>query len=283
MEKFFTKEYSQINATFLSWKILLNMVFPPFQYLDSKKEYNILSREKARESAIYFFNDVFKKYWINVEVNFSDEADNSFPEQVLALKEYIENWIITDEIKKHLSSLYLWNHTKWWIEAFGWYYLIPTDTRFQLKSNLALLPWIYYTDPIQFDRSKQTKEIVKKRNKKIWDTLEKWERIFIYPEWTRTKTWNLLPFKDSLVKKAFEVIKTQRNVLNSVVTIITTDSHKIFPYTIEEGLLLKWKLWKWDLTFTIDFIDISLYENVSDFNSAVKKIIEYNLNKKNSF
>lgn len=264
---------SASEAKSLSWKIFWSMWIPAI-WISPK-----IARKIARKIAIKFYDDIFKKLWINVNIKFSEDAKENFPQELEALNEYIVNWVISDENLKYISKLFFWNHTKWSVEATWAYYLVPTDTRIVLKDILNYILGVFALNPISFDRSNITTKATRKRNKKIRETIESWKRVLLYPEGTRTDNWEILNFKNSYTSEVFKAIKATSDEVSKIVTIITTDSHEVFPYTLEEGMMWKWNLWKWDVVITIDFIDASLYENVNDFNKAVKNIMENNLNK----
>lgn len=232
------------------------------------------SRMIARKEAIKFYQEIFPQLWINVNIKFSDVANDNFPLQCEALNEYILNWNVNSE---YISKLFLWNHTKWSIEAVWAYSILPPDTRILLKDLLTYIPWITSLDPIVFYRNKVNPSFTKKRNKEIYDTLEKSQRVLIYPEWTRIE-WNILwEFNYNLYSKAFESIKTFTDDFSKIVTLITTDSFEVMPNSLEKSLLFLWKYSSWNINITIDFIDAWLYDNIKEFNNDIKSIIQNNI------
>lgn len=259
------------------WKIeSFKLAIQILKSINKTQEWNnfIESRMIARKQAIKFYKEIFPKLWINVNINFSKEASDTFPFQCEALNNYISNWIYDNET---LSKLFLWNHTKWWVEAVWAYSIIPADTRILLKDLLTYIPWITSLDPIVFYRKKVNPSFTKKRNNEISTTLKKDQRILIYPEWTRVE-WNILwDFNQNLYLKAFNTIKSYTDNYSQIVTLITTSSYNVMPNSIEKSLLFLWKYKTWDINITIDFIDAWLYDHIKDFNTDIQKIIQNNL------
>ena len=62
--------------------------------------------------------------------------------------------------------------------------------------------------------------------------------------------------------------------------MITSDTHDVFPTTLEKVLLRKWDIYSWDVNIKIDIIEIETWENIKDFNKRVYNIIKNNLEKK---
>jgi hypothetical protein len=268
------KEISAFDTATLSWQIIWSI----FKAREGKTPEE--SRFIARNEANNFYKVIFKELWINVEINFSSDANDNFPLQVEALNEYILNWEITEEQSKNISKLFLWNHTKWSTEAIWAYSIVPPDTRIQLKDLLTYIPWILSLDPIVFYRNKLDKENTRIRNNEIRNTILDKKRVLIFPEWTRVEGESIGEFKTSLYKEAFKSIKTLSDETSQIITIITTDNNDVFPDTLEKSVLWLWNARTGTIKFTIDFIDASIYKNIEEFNVNVTDIIEWNLNKK---
>lgn len=269
-----------IKSVNLIWNILKKI--SDIKDIENTKE----ARTKAREITIHIFNNLFKENWINININFSDTAKENFENEYMALLAYIIIWEINNE---NLPQLFLGNHNSWWIEALSAYRIVPIDTTIQLKDILTWLPWIKNTNPIIFKRiseilkilqieSIDTKEESKYRKNKIEKTIEKWERVYIFPEWTRVAWREIWKFHTSLYKSAYEKIMSWG--WNKTIWIITTYSDESFPSTFEETIFIWKSIYSWNIDFTIDFIDASLFNNIKDFNEEVEKIISNNLFKK---
>ena len=267
------EEISAFDTAKLSWQIIWSIL----KAKEGKTTEE--SRLIARDEANNFYKVIFKELWINVEINFSKDANDNFPLQVEALNSYILSWQITDKQLENISKLFLWNHTNWSTEAIWAYWIVPTDTRIQLKDLLTYIPWILSLDPIVFYRNKLDKENIKIRNNEIKNTILDKKRVLIFPEWTRVEGESIWEFKTSLYKEAFKTIKTLRDTTSQIVTIVTTDNNDVFPCNLEKSLIWLWNAKTGTITFTIDFIDASVYNNIEDFNSNVTDIIEWNLNK----
>jgi hypothetical protein len=177
--------------------------------------------------------------------------------------------------------LWLWNHQAFWLEAIGAYYYFPTNWRIVLKDDLIKPPffwdWIKAIDPIVYYRWVNSAEEL--RDIEIKNTLLQKKAVLIYPEWTRSKDWNIRWFDYKKYKAWYEIITNLNNEVSSKVAIITSDTFDVLPQTLEKTLLFMWDVNPWDISYTIDIIDASLYENIREFNKDVKQIILWNLKK----
>ena len=104
--------------------------------------------------------------------------------------------------------------------------------------------------------------------------------VLIYPEWTRSKDWKIRWFDYKKYKAWYEIITNLSNEINSKVAVITSDTFDVLSNTLEDTLLLMWEVNPWTITYTIDIVDASLYENIRTFNKDVKDILSNNLQKK---
>lgn len=263
-------QLSKIETAKISWKIFSEV--SSVANAKNPEEARLL----ARESVIRIYNEYFKQLWIKVSIKFSHNAISNFPSEVYALEKYIETW----EILSYIPLLFLWNHQAYWLEAVWAYHIFPTNWRIQLKDLLWKIPffwkWINALNSIIFDRKNWlTKEFAKKRNEEIVSTLDSWKSVLIYPEWTRSRDWNLWSFSTSLFKPAYDYI--QKNSVNKVVCIISSSTDDVFPDTFEKSLFCLSNAKKWEITYVIDFIDSSVYENIKTFSNDVEAIIWKNI------
>ena len=188
-----------------------------------------------------------------------------------------------------------------------WLYdYFPTNGRAVLKDELLLPPyfwkWIEAIDPIVYYRRMSkinSKEVFfyllkkifldkkwlisrKERNDQIQKTILEKKAVLIYPEWTRSKNGQLLKFRDWLYKPAYDLLSKEAEWFSKRVALITSDTHDVFPTTLEKVLLRKWEIYSWDVNIKIDIIEIETWENIKNFNKRVYNIIKNNLEKKNS-
>ena len=257
------------------------------------------SRNIARESTKEFY-EFLKNFGINVNYSFWNDSEEKFPEIINAIKNYIETWEVSDVI----PLLWLWNHQSFWLEAMGLYDYFPINWRPLLKDELLLPPyfwkWIEAIDPIVYFRRMakiNPKEVFfyllkkffldkkyltsrKERNNEIQKTILEKKAVLIYPEWTRSKTWELLKFREWLYKPAYDILSKEAEWFSNKIAIITSDTHDIFPTTLEKVLLRKWEIYRWEVNIKIDIIEIETWENIKHFNKRVYDIIKWNLQKK---
>jgi len=243
------------------------------------KNRNILNAIKARQNAKIntreFYKNLENKYWIKVEYKFWDNSLEKFPEIVEAIEKYIYEGINNDIIPK----LFIWNHQAFWLEALWAYDYFSIDWKIVLKDDLIKPPffgdWIKSIDPIIHYRN--DKDLEDKRIEKIKKQVLENKAVLIYPEWTRSKNWKLRWFQRKLYKPAYDIISDSSNEISSKVAIITSDTFNVLPNTLENSLLFMWELNPWNITYTIDIVDASLYENIKIFNNYAMNIIKWNL------
>jgi len=244
----------------------------------------LLARENAKNSTRDFYEIICPKYWINVEYKFWDDSLNKYPDLVKQIKNYIEIW----EDIKNGPLLYLWNHQSFWIEAVWAYDYFPINWRIILKDDLLKPPffwkWIKSIDPIIHYRKKSGSE--EYRIKQIENQVLEWKAVLIYPEWTRSKDWNIRNFKTSLYEPAYNIIKNSTDNISKEIILITSDTYWnkdmnwVLPTTMEKSLIFKWKLNPWKIIYTIDIISIESYDSIKKFNSEIRDIIKWNLSHK---
>lgn len=236
------------------------------------------AREMARKSTKEIYENLFADLWIKVSINFSNDSSKDFPKEFEALQRYIKTW----ELSENIPLLFLWNHQAFWLEAIWAYDIFPTNGRILLKDTLTKIPyfwnWIKALDPIIFDRKLWlTKENTKKRNEEIRDTVLSWRSVLIYPEWTRSRNWDLGDLYPALYSTAVKTIKESLDIPNKVAAIITSNTNNTFPDTLEKSLFFWSNAKKLDIKFTIDFIDLTTFENMKEINEAVEGILSDNL------
>ena len=256
------------------------------------EEARLIARESTKE-----FQEFLKKFDININYLFWENSENSFPEEVNAIKQYIESWELSDDI----PLLWLGNHQAFWLEAMWLYDYFPVNGRAVLKDEL-LLPKYFWKgiesiDPIVYYRKlgKYTpKEILffilkkmtldkkwlisrKQREDQIKESILEKKAVLIYPEWTRSKKWKLLKFRSGLYKPAYDILSQNLEWFSNRVALVTSDTYKNFPTTLEKVLLRKWEIYSWDINIKIDIIDIKAWENIKEFNKMIYDIIKLNL------
>ncbi len=275
------------------WNKLYWTVWKASEWNNSEESRNI-AREWTKE-----FHEYIKQFWIIINYSFSEETINKFPEIVNAIENYINTWEISDI----LPLLWLWNHQSFWLEAMWLYDYFPTTWSPLLKDELLLPPyfwkWIEAIDPIVYYRKMNKinpKELVfyllkkffidkkfllsrKQRGDKIQKTILEKKAVLIYPEWTRSKNWKLLKFRDGLYKPAYDILSKEAEWFSNKVALITSDTHDVFPTTLEKVLLRKWNIYSGEVNIKIDIIEIETWEKIKEFNKKVYNIIEWNLNK----
>jgi len=238
------------------------------------------ARKKARVISKEFIEKFLPKIWINFDLKFWKESLQRYPEIIKAIQNYIKTW----ELSEDLPLLWLWNHQAFGLEAIWAYYYFPTNWRIVLKDDLLKPPffwkWIKAIDPIIFHRDKWKSSIL--RNAEIKRTLFQNNAVLVYPEWTRSKDGEIRWFDYKKYKSWFEVITRLKSSFSSKVAIITSDTFKVLPQTLEKNLLGFGKVNSWKIIYTIDIIDASLYENIQEFNKEVKNILLKNLQKEKS-
>ena len=243
------------------------------------KNRNIINPYDARDQAKYstrnFYENICPKYWIEVEYSFWEKTIIDYPLIVEMIKEYIYIW----ENVQNLPLLWLWNHQAFGLEAVWVYDYFPLDWKVVLKDDLLKPPFfsrgIKSIDPIIHYRKKMGSDEFRK--KEIKDQILKWKAVLIYPEWTRSKDWKIKNFKSSLYEVAYDFLKNE-NDISTKVALITSDTFKVLPNTLEKSLLFMWKINPWKITYTIDIVDIENYETIKKFNADIRNIIKWNLN-----
>jgi 1-acyl-sn-glycerol-3-phosphate acyltransferase len=243
--------------------------------IKSKDEDPFKARVNAKNTTRNFYENICPNYWINVEYKFSKNSIKNNPEIIESIKKYISLWEKSD----NLPLLWLWNHQAFWLEAVWAYDYFPTDWRIVLKDDLIKPPFFWDSikslAPIIHYRNYKNLERI--RHNEIKNQILENKAILIFPEWTRSKTWELWNLKSSLYKPAFETIKLNIKEFSQKIAIITSDTFSVLPNTLENSLLFMWELNPWNIIYTIDIIDISLYENIRKFNLDIRKIILNNL------
>lgn len=259
------------------------------------EEARMIGKQWTRE-----FYEYIKQFGINVNYIFSEETIKQFPEIVDAIQNYINTWEISDI----LPLLWLWNHQSFWLEAMWLYDYFPTNGRVLLKDELLLPPYFWKgieaIDPIVYYRRLAKylpKELIffllkkmtldkkwlisrKERENQIQKNILEKKAVLIYPEWTRSKNGELLKFREGLYKPAYDIISKEAEWFSNKVALIKSDTHDVFPTTLEKVLLRKWEIYTWNVNLKIDIIEIETWENIKDFNKRIYSIIEWNLNKK---
>jgi len=238
------------------------------------------AREKSRLLSKDFYENFCPKFWINVEIKFSQKTREQYPEIVEAIENYTKTW----ELSKILPLLWLWNHQAFGIEAFWAYNIFPSNWRIVLKNELAenffLQKWIQAIDPIVLHRWESWAWEV--RNSNIINTISDNNPVLVYPEGTRSKDWEIRWFNYKNYQAWYNIITDSQNEISSKVAIITADTMKVLPQTLEKTLLWMWNVNPWTITYTIDIVDASLYDNIQEFNNDVKNILVSNLQKEKS-
>jgi len=276
------------------WNKLYGAVWKSSEW-NNPEESRKIARQWTKE-----FHEFIKQLGINVNYSFWKDTVNHFPELVEVIQKYINTW----EISNKLPLLWLWNHQSFWLEAMWLYDYFPTNGRAVLKDELLLPPyfwkWIESIDPIVYYRRMikiNPKEVLfyilkkifldkrwliwnKERNNQIKNTILEKKAVLIYPEGTRSKNGELLKFRDFLYKPAYDILSKEIDWISNKVALITSDTHDIFPTTLEKVLLRKWEIYSWDVNIKIDIIEIDTWENIKKFNKRVRDIIENNLEKK---
>ncbi len=264
-----------MNNTFKSFQLACDVIS---WVIDNRNIENpIDARYNSKRTSRRFFETLYDKYKINFSYNFWLESFKKYPDIIESIKNYISTW----KIEKNLPKLWLWNHQAFWLEALWAYDYFPIDWKIVLKDELLTPPlfwaWIKSIDPIVYYRWEINAE--DRRNAAIKTTILEKNAVLIYPEWTRSKDWRIRWFDYKKYKAWYDIITNLANEVNSQVAIITSDTFDALPNTLEESLLFMWDLNFWNITFTIDIIDASLYENIREFNNDVKNILETNLKK----
>ncbi len=239
------------------------------------------ARENSRIFSKDFHEEFCPQFWIKVKINFWEETKKKYPEIVEAINNYIE----TGKLSDLLPLLWVWNHQAFGLEAIWAYYYFPKNWRIVLKDDLLKPPlfwqWILAINPIVFNRNNKL-ESIEKRNLEIIKTLFKWIPILVYPEWTRSKDETIRGFDYKNYKAWYDIITSTQNNFSSKIAVITSDTMNVLPKTLEKTLLWMWNINPWTITYTIDIVDASLYENIRVFNKDVKKILNNNLQKEKS-
>ena len=259
--------------SFDSFKIAFDVVY---WVIKSKDDNPIKSTGKAKKITRNFYEKICPKYWINVEYTFGEDSFNDFPEIVDEIKEYIEKWTLPEKS----PLLWLWNHQAFWLEAVWAYDYFPTTWKIVLKDDLVKPPlfWDAILDKDPIIHYRNDKNLEKIRHDEIIKQILEKKAILIFPEWTRSKDWNLWNFKSSLFKPAFDTIKSNTDKISQKIAIITADTFPVFPSTLENSILFMWEINPWTIKYTIDIIDISLYSTARGVNKVVRNIIQNNLN-----
>jgi hypothetical protein len=199
---------------------------------------------------------------------------------VQAIEKYIETW----EISENIPLLWLWNHQAFWLEAIGAYYYFPKNWKIVLKDDLLKPPFfgkgIQAIDPIVYYRWKKDAEA--RRDAEIKNTLLQKKAVLVYPEGTRSKDGKIRGFDYKKYKAWYEIIANLNNQVSSKVALITSDTFDVLPQTLEKTLLFMWDVNPWKITYTIDVVDASLYENIRTFNKNIKDILINNFQKEKS-
>jgi len=238
------------------------------------------ARQESRLFTKDFYENFCPKFWINVEIKFSQKTREQYPEIVEAIENYIKTW----ELSKILPLLWLWNHQSFGIEAFWAYYIFPTNWRIVLKNELTenFFIWqgIQAIDPIILYRWESW--AWKIRNSNIINTILDNNPVLVYPEGTRSKDWKIRWFNYKNYQAWYNLITDTQNYFSSKVAIITADTMKVLPQTLEKTFLWMWNINPWTITYTIDIVDANLYDNIQEFNKEIKNILLWNLNKEKS-
>ncbi len=238
------------------------------------------AREKARKISKKFYEKVCPKFWVNVVFEFGEETREKYPEIVQAIEKYIQIWKLSDI----LPLLWIWNHQAFWLEAIWAYAYFPKNWRIVLKDDLLKPPFfgkgIKAIDPIVYYRWEKNAEV--RRNAEIKNTLLQKKAVLVYPEGTRSKDGKIRGFDYKKYKAWYEIITNLNNEVSSKVAVITSNTFKVLPNTLENAILLMWDVNSWTITYTIDIIDASLYKNIRIFNKDIKIILENNLQKEKS-
>jgi 1-acyl-sn-glycerol-3-phosphate acyltransferase len=175
--------------------------------------------------------------------------------------------------------LVLGNHQAFWLEAHIIHHLVP-DATVMMKDGLLTTPWIgpviASTGPLIFDRSENQKTALRNTQEQQVTVLEKWWRLVVFPEGTRLKDpWQLiLPWSPPLYSKAYECIKTR---WEQQVAIITTNSMRVMPCTMEQSLLWKWHARKGVVRIHLDLVHADVV--VKQFNDKAMEIVKGNLSR----
>jgi len=235
------------------------------------------AREKARKISKKFNEKICPRFWINISFEFWEKSIKKYPEIIDSIKKYIKTW----ELSENLPLLWIWNHQAFWLEAIWAYAYFPKNWRIVLKDDLLKPPFfwkgIQAIDPIVYYRWEKNAE--DRRDAAIKNTILDKKAVLIYPEWTRSKDWKIRWFDYKKYKAWYEIITNLSNEINSKVAVITSDTFNVLPNTLEDSILLMWDINPWTITYTIDIVDASLYENIRTFNKDVKSILENNLQK----
>lgn len=263
--------------SFDSFKISLDIVS---WVIKSKDSTPFKSRKNAKNTTRKFYEKICPKYWINIEYKFWDETLNDYPYIVEWIKNYIFNWMEFNDF----PLLWLGNHQAGSIEAVWAYDFFPLDWRIVLKDDLIKPPFFWDAiksiDPIVHYRNNKDSEKI--RYNEINNQILNNKAVLIFPEGTRSKNWKLWNFKSSLYKPAFDTIKENKDQISQILAVVTVDSFDVFPDTLEKSMLFMWEVKPWTITYTIDIVDISLYETVKDVNKKVRNTIQFNLDNKNN-
>ena len=238
------------------------------------------ARKKATDETENLYTNLFPEYWIDFEVNFSEESIKNFKETIDAIISAKSQWIVSNEE----PLLWLWNHQAYWIEAIWAYYFLPNRARILLKDDLLLPPlfwkWIKALDPIVFNRKLSKKDVIIEVNNEQRKTIDAKKPVLVFPEWTRAKDWILNKFNPLLYKWAYEAIQNHDSEVSKKVAIITADTFNIFPSTMEKTMFWLWKsLNTWTVSYTIDIVEIDVNEGIKNFNWRVYEIVKNNLMK----
>jgi len=263
----------------LEWfRFALKTVAWPIKVRNIKKPEK--AREKARKISKNFNEKVCPKFWVNVVFEFSEKTRKNYPEIIQAIENYIKTWELSDK----LPLLWLWNHQAFGLEAIWAYAYFPKNWRIVLKDDLLKPPFFWNgikaIDPIVYYRWEKNAEI--KRDIEVKNTLLQKKAVLIYPEGTRSKDGNIRGFDYKKYKAWYEIITNIENEVSSKVVIITADTMKVLPNTMEDSILMMWDVNPWIINYTIDIVDVSLYENIRSFNKDIKDIITWNLQKEKS-
>jgi len=233
------------------------------------------AKNKARKISKRFNEKIAPKFWVNIVFEFGEKTRKKYPEIVEAIKKYINTWELSD----NLPLLWLWNHQAFWLEAIWAYAYFPKNWRIVLKDDLLKPPFfgkgIKAIDPIVYYRWEKNAEI--RRDAAIKTTILEKKAVLIYPEWTRSKDWKIRWFDYKKYKAWYNIITNLSNEINSKVAVITSDTFDVLSNTLEDTLLLMWEVNPWIITYTIDIVDTSLYENIRTFNKEIKDILSNNL------